>query len=188
MNFPILVKISASDDYRKPFSQEQFLHLIEFLDRMKVAAIEISYGTMDAPFNIFRGGFPSEYILAENGIYKHKRGLYKWFARNMIFPVLKKQFIKLKPMYNLPYAILARSVTNIPIIVVGGFKNGNQINHAIHDCKIDFVSICRPFIKEPDLVMKLKNNPLYESKCTSCNKCAVMCDSLNPTKCYDHSP
>lgn len=187
-DFPILVKISASDDYKKPFSQDQFLHLIDFLDKMKASAIEISYGTMDAPFNIFRGEFPGECILAENNIYKGKSPFYKWIARNMIFPSMKKRFFVLQPMYNLPYAILARAATRIPIIVVGGFRSGSEINHAIHDCGIDFVSLCRPFIKEPDLVLKLKNDPLYEGKCVSCNQCAVMCDSLHPTRCYHHQP
>jgi 2,4-dienoyl-CoA reductase-like NADH-dependent reductase (Old Yellow Enzyme family) len=185
-DFPILIKISASVDYKESFSQLQYLNLIDFLDRMKVSAIEISYGTMDAPFNIFRGDFPGDCILAENGIYKHKSFLFKWFARNFIFPGMKKQFIPLQPMYNLPYAILAREKTNIPIIVVGGFRNGSQISHAIHDCRIDFVSLCRPFIAEPNFVLKLKNNPLYESICTSCNQCAVMCDSSHPTRCYNH--
>jgi 2,4-dienoyl-CoA reductase-like NADH-dependent reductase (Old Yellow Enzyme family) len=186
--FPVLVKISASDDYRKSFSLEQFLHLVEFLDRMQVSAVEISYGTMDAPFNIFRGGFPGDCILAENGIYKHKSDLYKWFAKNLMFRFLKKRFIKLEPMYNLPYANLVCIRTGIPLIVVGGFRNRTEIHYAIHDCGIDFVSMCRPFIREPDLVMNMKEDPLYESTCTSCNKCAVMCDSGYPTRCYDLSP
>lgn len=185
-DFPILVKISASDDYKSKFSQDQFLHLIGFLDKMQVSAIEISYGTMDAPFNIFRGDFPGECILAENYFYKGKSPFYKRIARNLIFPSMKKRYFKLQPMYNLPYAILARQKTNIPLIVVGGFRSGSEINHAIHDRGIDFVSMCRPFIAEPDLVMKLKDNPLYESKCVSCNQCAVMCDSTHPTRCYTH--
>ena len=185
-DFPILVKISASDDYKTKFSQDQFLHLIGFLDKMQVSAIEISYGTMDAPFNIFRGDFPGECILAENHFYKGKSHFYKMLARNLVFPSMKKRFFALQPMYNLPSAVLSRKLTNVPLIVVGGFRSGSEINHAIHDCGIDFVSMCRPFIAEPDLVMKLRDNPLYESKCESCNLCAVMCDSLHPTRCFNH--
>jgi len=185
--FPILVKISASDDYKDRFSQTQFLNLIEFLDLMKVSAIEISYGTMDSPFNIFRGDFPEECILAENHFFKGKSHFDKWIAQNLIFPSMEKRTIELEPMYNLPYAVLARTLTRVPIIVVGGFRRGSEINHAIHDCEIDFVSMCRPFIAEPDLVLKLKEDPVYESKCVSCNQCAVMCDSTHPTRCYYHS-
>jgi 2,4-dienoyl-CoA reductase-like NADH-dependent reductase (Old Yellow Enzyme family) len=183
-DYPILVKISASDDYRQPFTEQQFLHLIAFLDQMKVDAIEISYGTMDYPFNIFRGGFPEKDIFAENGIYKNKSPLYKWFATRFVFPSIKKRFKPLKPMYNLPYAELARQKTQIPIIVVGGFKNGSNITHAIHDGGIDFVSLCRPFIAEPNLVTLLKDNPKYKFKCVYCNRCAVMCDSVQRTQCY----
>jgi len=185
--FPVLVKISGSDDLKNHFTQSQFLSLIDFLDFMQVAAIEISYGTMDAPFNIFRGDFPSECILAENYFYRQRSPLYKWVARNLLFPSVRKKYIELQPMYNLPFAITARAATQIPIIAVGGFKRGEEIRHAIHDCQIDFVSLCRPFIAEPNLVTKLKENPQYESICQSCNQCAVMCDSQHPTRCYTHA-
>ena len=185
-SFPILVKVSASDDYKNHFTLTQFLHLIDFLDLMKVSAIEISYGTMDAAFNIFRGDFPGERILAENYFYKQKSPLSKWIMGNLIFPSVKKKFIELQPMYNLPFAVEARAATRIPIIVVGGFKRGEEIRHAIHDCQIDFVSMSRPFIAEPNLVTKLKKNPQYESICQSCNQCAVMCDSQHSTRCYTH--
>jgi 2,4-dienoyl-CoA reductase-like NADH-dependent reductase (Old Yellow Enzyme family) len=184
--FPILVKVSASDDYKKKFSTAQFIGLIDFLDKMQVSAIEISYGTMDAPFNIFRGDFPVESILEENYFYKGKSRSYQWMARNLIFPSIKKRFFRLQPMYNLPSAVLARKITKIPLIVVGGFRIGNEIRHAIHDCGIDFVSLCRPFISEPNFASKLKDDPLYESKCVSCNQCAVRCDSVQVTRCYNH--
>jgi 2,4-dienoyl-CoA reductase-like NADH-dependent reductase (Old Yellow Enzyme family) len=187
IDFPILVKISASDDFKNRFTTTQFLHLIDFLDLMKVVAIEISYGTMDAAFNIFRGDFPAECILAENHVYKQKSSLNKWVARNLIFPFIKKKFIEFQPMYNLPFAVEARAATRIPIIVVGGFKGGEEIRHAIHDCRVDFVSMCRPFIAEPNLVTRLKENPKYKSICKSCNQCAVMCDSQHTTRCYTHA-
>jgi 2,4-dienoyl-CoA reductase-like NADH-dependent reductase (Old Yellow Enzyme family) len=186
LEFPILVKISASDDYTSKFSQAQLIGLIDFLDKMQVRAIEISYGTMDAPFNIFRGDFPGECILAKNFFYKGKSLPYKWVARNLIFPSMKKRFFGLQPMYNLPYVVMARKITKIPLIVVGGFRSGSEIRHAIHDRGIDFVSLCRPFIAEPDFVSKLKEDPLYVSKCMSCNQCAVMCDSVQVTRCYSH--
>ncbi len=186
-DFPVLVKISASDDLKPHFSEEQFLNLVQFLDRMQVDGIEISYGTMDAAFNIFRGDIPEKLILRENGIYKHKSQLVKWFARRFVFPRLKKQFIPFQPMYNLPFAEMARRVTHLPIIVVGGFRDGRQIRHAICDCGIDFVSLSRPLIAEPDFVNKLNEDLDYTSACVSCNRCAIMCDSSHPTRCYHHS-
>lgn len=185
-DFPVLIKISASDNSKQPFTLPQYIHLIEFLDKIQVSAIEISYGTMDMPFNIFRGDFPADCILKENWTFKKKGTFDKWIARKFLFTYLKKQLIPMKPMYNLSYAELARKKTRIPLIVVGGFRNGDQIRHAIHDCGIDFVSLCRPFISEPDLVIKLKENQQYNFRCISCNKCAVMCDSIYPTRCFNH--
>ena len=87
-------------------------------------------------------------------------------------------------MYNLKYAELAREHTKIPIISVGGYRSKQDIAHAIQDLNIDFVSMSRPFIAEPDLAIKLKNNETYLSKCCNCNYCSIMCDTKNITQCY----
>ena len=88
-----------------------------------------------------------------------------------------------KPMYNLEYAKLAKEYTNIPIILVGGFRSRKEVDFAIKKLNIDFVSLCRPFIAEPDLVQKMKDED-FISKCSNCNYCAIMSDSINKTKCY----
>lgn len=186
-DFPVLVKISASDDLARPFTDAQFLHLIGFLEQMRVDAVEISYGTMELPFNIFRGGFPVDDIFAVNGIYKNRPAWVKWAAQRMVFPLLKRKCIPFAPMYNLPYARLARSKTNIPIMVVGGFRDRSQMEHAVGQCGMDFVSLCRPLIAEPDFVSKILRNAAHQSTCVNCNRCAVWCDSGKPTRCR-HRP
>lgn len=45
----------------------------------------------------------------------------------------------------------------------------------------DFVSMCRPFICEPDLAKKLKNGQLA-AKCIMCNYCGLVIEK-EPTKC-----
>ncbi len=184
-DFPILVKISGDVDYLHNFSKKQFVNLIHFLDNKKVDGIEISYGTMDQALNIFRGKtIPYKAISLFNPRYKLR---YKF-----LFPVWKlfaTLFLTLKikkftSAYNLNYATLAKQHTDIPIICVGGFQTGQQIETVIQNKKLDFVSICRALLCEPDFVKKLKSNPKYKSKCISCNICAIMCDSQKATKCY----
>jgi len=106
--------------------------------------------------------------------------LWKLFA----LPILKKRVLKFSEMYNLEYAEIAKKHTDIPIICVGGFRKGDDILKALKEGKTDFVSLCRPFICEPDFINNLIENHNYESKCENCNVCAIMCDSSNSTRCY----
>jgi 2,4-dienoyl-CoA reductase-like NADH-dependent reductase (Old Yellow Enzyme family) len=180
--YPIIIKISGSDDYIKKFSKRQFIHFIKFLNEIKVDAIEISYGTMDYALNIFRGDIPVDLILKINPVYGKHGKIYNLIFK-LLFPFIRLKFKSFKPMYNLNYALIAKKYTNIPIIVVGGFRNTDDINYAINK-EIEFVSMCRPFICEPDIVEKFSVNNQYHSKCRNCNYCAIMCDSGHVTKCY----
>jgi 2,4-dienoyl-CoA reductase-like NADH-dependent reductase (Old Yellow Enzyme family) len=86
-------------------------------------------------------------------------------------------------MYNLRHARLAKENSKLKVISVGGFRSYEEISQALRSDSTDFVALSRPFIREPDLVRKLKSQN-YRSSCENCNKCAIMCDSDNHTKCY----
>jgi 2,4-dienoyl-CoA reductase-like NADH-dependent reductase (Old Yellow Enzyme family) len=185
MNFSVLVKISASDNLPIPFSQSNFVSLIKVLDEEKVDAIEISYGTMENALNIFRGdSIPVNSILKHNFHYKTRSKiimkLWKFFAVTF----LKKKVIGFTANYNLEYAVLGKKYTEIPIICVGGFRSFNNIKPIIQSSNIDYVSLCRPFICEPNLIKRFKTDEDYFSKCENCNICAVMCDSDSSVRCY----
>ena len=183
--FPVLIKISASDSLSKPFTKNQFISLMKLLDRLKIAFIEISFGTMENALNIFRGeSIPLEAILMHNFHYQTKNKLKKKIWKLLAVPFLKKRFMKFTYNYNLDQAKLAKKYTNTPIICVGGFRKGTDIVAAIENGFTDYVSICRPLICEPDFIMKLSEDNYYISFCENCNVCAIMCDSSNYTKCY----
>lgn len=184
-DFPLLVKVSAEDDYYNGFKGDNFVQLIRFLDHKKVDAIEISYGTMDHALSIFRGkSVPIDLILQYNPRYKSQNKFVRALRKRILYPFKKLQIKMFSPMYNLPYAKIAKQHIQIPVICVGGFRTKQEMIGAVGRGETDFVSLCRPFICEPDLVNKLMANDSYKAKCLDCNMCAVMCDSGNPTRCY----
>ncbi len=65
-------------------------------------------------------------------------------------------------------ALKIRNEVNIPVILVGGFRNTNQMNNALEK-GIDFISMSRPFIADENFIEKLRNGE--ESICINCNKC-----------------
>jgi len=185
IDFPLLVKISAGDDYTDNFTQEQFVQLVRFLDEKKVDAIEISYGTMDRALSIFRGRtVPLDTILKYTPKYKTGGAIGRFIRKYFLYPFVKRGLKMFTPMYNLPFAKIAKQHTQIPIICVGGFRKKQEMTDAVSRNETDFVSLCRPFICESDFVSKLVASPEYSSKCIDCNVCAIMCDSVNSTRCY----
>lgn len=60
---------------------------------------------------------------------------------------------------------------SIPVILMGGNRNFHRLQHILDDTKIQYFSIARPLICEPDLVNKWKENPDYKPRCVSCNGC-----------------
>ena len=184
-DYPLLIKISAGDNYRRSMTEQEFGHLIRFLDAKKLAAVEISFGTMDHALNIFRGQtIPVQSILDYNARYRTRNAVKRFVWKTLVLPLLKRDLAPFTPMYNLPAARLAKQLGTLPVICVGGFRSGAQIRHAIETQGIDFVSLCRPILCEPDFVMKVRRQQQYQARCTNCNRCAIMCDSGFPTRCY----
>lgn len=73
--------------------------------------------------------------------------------------------------YFIDLARQTRRVTTCPIILVGGFRSPRVINQALASGDVDFVSLARPLIREPDLVNRWNSGDLTKAKCISCNGC-----------------
>ena len=187
-DYPLLIKISAGDNYGHRPQEREFIELVRFLHGQRLEAIEISFGTMDHALNIFRGeSIPVQAILRFNPRYRAQNPCVRLLWKAVVLPLMRRQFAPFAPMYNLPYARLAKRHTNIPIISVGGFRSGRRIRAAIEEQGIDFVSLCRPLLCEPDFVLKAQRDENYQSRCHNCNVCAIMCDSGLATRCYRRS-
>lgn len=73
--------------------------------------------------------------------------------------------------YNLALAREIKREVRCPIMVVGGFRSLEVINKAVIEEGIDYISMARPFIREPELINRWKKGDLSPARCISCNGC-----------------
>ena len=73
--------------------------------------------------------------------------------------------------YFLDWAVKARQVTSLPILLVGGFRSCEKMETVLKSGSADFISMCRPLICEPDLPRRLEQGLQKRSICISGNRC-----------------
>ncbi|HIH87564.1 MAG TPA: NADH:flavin oxidoreductase [Methanosarcinales archaeon] len=88
--------------------------------------------------------------------------------------------------YFRKYARMIKQGVSIPVMLVGGLRSMAVMEEMLASGYADMVSLCRPLIREPDLVVKFRKG-VQEAECTSCNRCfdenGIRCNSeivLNP--------
>ncbi len=73
--------------------------------------------------------------------------------------------------YFLPFAEIARPVTNLPIMLVGGLRSKAVMERILISGQADFISLCRPLITEPNLPNLMREGIKDKSRCLSANNC-----------------
>lgn len=62
-------------------------------------------------------------------------------------------------------------VVHSPVVLMGGNRNIAFMEDILSKSKIQFLSIARPLLSEPDLINKWQESREYKPRCVSCNKC-----------------
>ena len=75
--------------------------------------------------------------------------------------------------YNVPQAKAIKKAVSIPVIVVGGIHDLDEIEQTIKEDHIDFVSMSRPLVLEPGLIGKYAQQKATQAKCLECNHCII---------------
>ena len=73
--------------------------------------------------------------------------------------------------YNLALAGEIKKAVRCPIMVVGGFRSLEVIQKALIEQGIDYISMARPFIREPQLIKRWQEGDRSPARCISCNGC-----------------
>jgi 2,4-dienoyl-CoA reductase-like NADH-dependent reductase (Old Yellow Enzyme family) len=148
-DFPILVKVNATDYLDGGIDLNTFPSLAREIERSGVDAIEVSGGMWDC---LVRS--------------KEELGFRPVPSPESHTQIKNPE----KQSYFLQYA--ERLDLSIPVILVGGNRDVERLEQIIQDGKVDFVSICRPLICEPDLPNRwLDGHGTSGTDCISCNSC-----------------
>jgi 2,4-dienoyl-CoA reductase-like NADH-dependent reductase (Old Yellow Enzyme family) len=71
----------------------------------------------------------------------------------------------------------------VPIILVGGIRSYSIARQLIEQGTADYISMCRPFICEPDLVRRWQSGNLAKAACISCNNCVEQAKAGHGISC-----
>jgi 2,4-dienoyl-CoA reductase-like NADH-dependent reductase (Old Yellow Enzyme family) len=72
-----------------------------------------------------------------------------------------------EPVYYREAARKYKEKIKIPLILVGGIRSFETADELVKTGVADFISLCRPLIREPDLIKRWKSGDLRPSECIS---------------------
>ena len=76
-----------------------------------------------------------------------------------------------KGVYYLEAAKRYKEKIKIPLMLVGGIRTFETADGLVKNGIADYISLCRPLIREPDLIKKWKSGNLKKSDCISDSAC-----------------
>ncbi|MDE6276326.1 MAG: NADH:flavin oxidoreductase [Clostridia bacterium] len=182
-DFPIWVKLSATDKRKKGMRIAYAIEVCKLLKEYGVDAIEVSCGSVQDGMNTMRSKrMPMEAVFKyREPVASMPKALNKFClaCAKLINPLLPQP--KPLTMFNFDSAMAIKDNVDTDLILVGGVAKLDDMQKAV-DSGIRAVSMCRPFICEPNFVKKLKDGTATQSRCVMCNYCGLVIEK-EPTKC-----
>ncbi len=150
-DFPILIKMSSKDYLPGGMNLDEGKRVAQQLSKIGFSALEISGGMWEAMTRDEKelGWKPVPLPEARVDILTKDQEAYFWEDAKAI-----------------------QKVVETPIILVGGLRSLEIVEKVLEEGSVDFCSMARPFIREPDFPNKwLAGKEKGKSKCISCNLC-----------------
>ena len=176
---PLIVKLNAVDyTPGEGVTERRARTYAGWLAALNVEAMEITTGTtIYSNMHMWRGEVPVGEIL---------RAIPLW-QKPVAWLMLKRMVGKFdfEEMWNLKHARAVKPVLgNTKLFMVGGNRRVEQMEQLIASGDADAVSMCRPFIREPYLVKRIREGKTRRAACTSCNRCVGAVVNDLPLRCY----
>lgn len=85
--------------------------------------------------------------------------------------------------YYISEAKIYKATTKMPLILVGGLRSLEASERILEDNIADFISFCRPLIREPNLPDRWRSGKTDRAACISCNACRAPAVAGEGLKC-----
>ena len=76
-----------------------------------------------------------------------------------------------------------KQAVDVPVMMVGGLRRPELMEAVLENREADFVSLCRPLIKEPGIINEWAAGSRREPGCISCNQCYEALIKGEPLHC-----
>ncbi|CAB1058067.1 hypothetical protein D1BOALGB6SA_2823 [Olavius sp. associated proteobacterium Delta 1] len=181
-SFPVLIKLNTNDYTPKEGITPPLAAAYSgWMAELGINALEVSCGATNYSYmNMCRGDVPTAELV---------KGL-SWWKKPIGHLMIGKLEGKydLAEGYNLEAAKLIKPVIgDTPLMLVGGLRTVSHMEYVLENNYADFISMSRPFIREPFLVNKIKEGKLDKVSCVSCNRCLAAVPNEIPVYCYNKS-
>ena len=129
-DFPIGIKLNASDFQKGGFTNAECLQLVEWLNDSSLDLLELSGGSLEQPKVV-------GVSLKDEGVDGRRESTLK------------------REAYFIEFAAAVRAVAKMPVMVTGGFRTAAGMVAALNAGELDLVGIGRPLIADPLTAAKL---------------------------------
>ncbi len=155
-DFPVIIKLGIQDGVANGLGAEEGKVAAQIIAEAGYDAIEISQGLQD--------------LSSES-----------WDGTPMRSNINKPE----DEAYFRDWAREVKQLISKPIILTGGIRSYEVAEKIIANNDADMLGMCRPFIREPELIKRWQNGDHSKATCISCNKCIteLLLNGL-PLECY----
>ena len=140
--YPVMIKLNCDDFMgEQGITKKDTIPIAVKLDRLGIDAIEVSGGNI-------------------SGV-----GSFEKTARKWVLQTDKQSYFKEEA------AEFASHMKHTKIMLVGGNRDFGLMTKILNSTEIEFFSMARPLLCEPDLINRWQEQSLYKAQCVACNHC-----------------
>jgi 2,4-dienoyl-CoA reductase-like NADH-dependent reductase (Old Yellow Enzyme family) len=165
-DFPISARFGVADSIAGGLDEQEGIARAVLLRKLGIDAIEVSYGVMETYLSNIR-----PYVALS----------FRHAVSDWVLPWLWRK--PAPEAYYRAFAVAIKKVSDVPIILVGGIRSTKTMADVLASGHADFLSLARPFVREPNLPLKLMAGHEGVVDCVSCNICLEH-DGYDALKCW----